>query len=66
MKKTISLFLILFIVSLVAQTPDWVQAIKEGRAIQDAEKYYFGIGVGNSFKNSVLLPFVRGDTALAE
>lgn len=53
--KHLSLILLIFICfDLFAQNaePEWVQSIKEGRAIQNAEKYYFGIGLGDSFKDS--------------
>ena len=54
MKKTILLCLFCLVSFLSAQTniPDWVHAVKAGRAIQNAEKFYFGIGVADSFKNS--------------
>jgi LPP20 lipoprotein len=54
MKKIGFILLTLICIHLIAQNiePDWVQAIKEGRAIQDAKRYYFGIGVGDSFKDS--------------
>jgi hypothetical protein len=52
MKKIILFVLLAMLSQLVAETPEWVQALKEGRAIENAELYYFGIGVGDSFKTS--------------
>ncbi|MCF7792554.1 MAG: LPP20 family lipoprotein [Candidatus Cloacimonetes bacterium] len=51
--KNSLIFLVLALISnLVAQEPEWVNAFIAGRAIENAQEYYFGIGIGNSFKES--------------
>lgn len=52
MKKFL-LFLTFFLLfQLAAEEPEWVNAFKAGRAIANAERFYFGIGLGASFKEA--------------